>query len=452
MLQANINKDYKQYFTPLCLAEFMVNLIPEDNIHYVIDLSMGECGLLEEAKKRWSDALYFGADIDETLLNKIHEKSPYIKTFSGDSLGESINSWMEYQNVLENNKYDLALANPPFNFFDQNTIKIFDSNEFTLPIEICFLLKYIDIVREGGYVCIILPYGFLSLDLYKEIRKLILTKVNLMKVIKIFPDCFDKIDADTCLILMKKKSDKDCSIQEEITIEYLNNSYLLERIAVINNLEDVKRLDLEYHKMAGEMKEIHNKCIYPIDLLSSFVLKCNRGRTLTHRKDLVCNRGKRFLHTTDVKNLHISNKSPTHVSNRDGYFQNAFVELNNILIGRVGKGCIGKVTIVNSAYVASIFSDCLFCISVKNIDPYYLTIYLATQYGQKQLFGIAKGSCSRYITKEDLLQLKIIVPDKDIQDSIREKYINILSKRRNKDDLFLSLVNELEEVLGKGCK
>lgn len=33
-----------------------------------------------------------------------------------------------------------------------------------MPIEIQFLFKYINIVKEKGYICIILPYGFLSLD------------------------------------------------------------------------------------------------------------------------------------------------------------------------------------------------------------------------------------------------------------------------------------------------
>jgi Type I restriction-modification system methyltransferase subunit len=47
----NLKKDYKQYFTPDRLAEYMVNLIPDDSIRSVVDLSMGECGLLEEAKK-----------------------------------------------------------------------------------------------------------------------------------------------------------------------------------------------------------------------------------------------------------------------------------------------------------------------------------------------------------------------------------------------------------------
>ena len=101
---------HKQYFTPEILSNFMVNLIPDDNINTVIDLSMGECALLESAKKRWSNASYLGSDIDEILLEKIHKKNPYIKTFLGDSLGDKINSWKEYSSIISKRGFDLVLA------------------------------------------------------------------------------------------------------------------------------------------------------------------------------------------------------------------------------------------------------------------------------------------------------------------------------------------------------
>lgn len=180
-----------------------------------------------------------------------------------------------------------------------------------------------------------------------------------------------------------------------------------------------------------------------------------RGKTLTKRKNLIKENGNRFLHTTDIKQLYISNKSPTYVSRKEDYFQQAVIKKDDILIGRVGKGCIGKVAIMNRQYPIAVISDCIFSLSVNNnIDPYYLSVYLASVYGQMQLLGIAKGSCSRYITKEDLMKIKVIVPNDDIQNSIRCKYIDILSKPggAKKENLLKLLVNELENLLGKECK
>ena len=135
----NLVKDYKQYFTPNKLAAYMVSIIPDDTIKTVVDLSMGECGLLEETKKRWSDAELYGADIDKELIKKINKKSPYIKTFHGDSLSVKLKNWKSYNEIVSNQGFDLAIANPPFNFYDQVLVSINESQNMALPIEMRFL-------------------------------------------------------------------------------------------------------------------------------------------------------------------------------------------------------------------------------------------------------------------------------------------------------------------------
>lgn len=447
----NVIKEYKQYFTPLDLAEFMVNLVPDDNINTVIDLSMGECGLLEATKKRWKNASFYGADIDETLLSKIHTKSPYINTFGGDSLDESINNWKGYQDILNSTKFDLAIANPPFNYYDQASVCIDTNENMLFPIEIRFLLKYIDIVRVGGYISIILPYGFLSSDLYKELRLKILSRVTIIKVIKIFKNCFDRIDADTCLILMQKKKSDNKLIQTNVSIEYLDDSYLLKQYTNVLFDADNNRLDLEYHTLLQEFENIQKKCIHPISFLGNYVTRCKRGRTLANKKDLIVEKGIRFIHTTNVKCLYVSNQSPVYVSRYADYFDESKVKLENILVGRVGKACIGKIAIVNKKYPVSVISDCIFCLDIINIDPYYLTLYLASKYGKMQLKGLSKGSCSKYITKEDLMHVKVIVPDIKMQLYLRNVYIDILSRsgRVKKTKLLQELVIEVERILGE---
>ena len=447
----NIVKEYKQYFTPRDLADFMVNLIPVGKVNTVIDLSMGECGLLESAKKRWEDASFLGVDIDGTLLEKIHEKCPYIHTFSGDGLGDTVKDWDEYENILNSQQFDVAIANPPFNFFNQESLSV-DGDDMTLPIEMRFLLKYIEIVRDGGYICIILPYGFLSLDLYEDLRQNIFRKVTIHKVIKIFENCFDRIDADTCLLLLQKKKHIDMSIQDEVSMEYLNSQYILEKHTNINIANGKNRLDFEYHQLINDFQAIQQESNFPIIPLEEFAESCKRGRTLAKKKDLITDNGIRFLHTTDVKHLSISNDSPVYVLSGIDYFKNSEVRPDSILIGRVGRACIGKIAIVPDYYHTAVISDCIFSLNVRNIDPYYLTLYLGSKYGQMQLKGLAKGSCSKYITKHDLLKLMIIVPDTDIQMYFKKKYheIILLPKNLKQDILLENLISEIESTLGKG--
>ncbi|SET54751.1 N-6 DNA methylase [[Clostridium] polysaccharolyticum] len=443
---------YKQYFTPNKLANYMVNIIPSNAVSNIIDLSMGECGLLEEAKKRWNNATYFGVDIDSDLIKKIHNRSPYINTYCCDSLSDKLDNWGKYHKVVCNNKFDLALANPPFNYRKQSVCFVGDRNKFSLPVEMVFFLKYIDIIRPGGYICIILPYGFLSLESYAEFRIEILKKVTFLKVSKIFDKCFDQIDAETCLLLMQKKMCNDNKIQNEIELSYIDENFneIKQHKIKYNSIKPL-RLDLEYHHSMSFFSSYENKLCYRIVELSSFIRECKRGKSLTKKKELIVERGTRFVHTTELKQLVISNSSVTHVNAKNDYFKTAVTDINDILIGRVGSACIGKVAIVYRKYPKLIISDCIFKLRVEGIDPYYLTLYLSSKYGQTQIKGVSRGSCSKYLTITDIYNIKVIIPDYSEQLMFRLKYIDILSKAgyhtENKIILLKGLVQELEEFL-----
>lgn len=445
----NLVKDYKQYFTPEKLAAYMVSLVPDEDMKSIIDLSMGECGLLEEAKKRWENAELYGVDIDKELIKEINEKSPYIRTFHGDSLSTELTGWKSYHKIVREKGFDLAIANPPFNFYDQAEIEM-NKTKMVLPIEIRFLLKYIDIVKENGYICIILPYGFLSLDLYKNLRMQLLKMVIFVKVIKIFDRCFEKIDADTCLILLKKRKKDEKNIQTEISIEYLDSSYNLsnKQIAFINQVD---RWDLEYHNWLKQKSMIIRNTSFKSDTLANYIKICRRGKSLTKNKELLSDDGIRFIHTTDVKKLYITNKDKKYVLNNNNFFENAVLHENDVLLGRVGQGCIGKVSIIFKRYPKMFFSDCLFAIETQNINPYYLTLFLASEFGQMQFKGLAKGSCSKYITRETLFDICILVPDEQVQDYFGNKYKKLLSKpgRTNKEKLLNDLLEELNGVMKK---
>lgn len=443
-------KEYKQYFTPPCLADFMVRLIPSNNVKNIIDLSMGECGLLESAKKRWKNASLYGVDIDKTLISKINKKAPYIHTYCTDSLSNGITEWEEYCHVTKNGGFDLAIANPPFNFRDQAEVKI-GNHVQVLPIEIRFLLKYIEIIKAGGFICIILPYGFLSLDLYRVLRNALLSEVKICKVIKLFHNCFKNIDANTCLILIQKKSISDYSIQQAVEIESLDEDYLITPFGSIPVVNDTDRLDLEYHTFLRDFPCLLKNSKFPIDVIATFTLECKRGKTLSNHKYLVSECGIRFLHTTDLNRLTIAQNVTTRITNETDYFNSAFVSPNSILVGRVGKGCIGKIAIIPEGSESTVISDCIWNLSVKNIDPYYLAIFLASKYGRMQFRGIAKGSCSKYITKKDLLNMVVLVPDIDAQLLFRKKYLSVLSLQESSDKNLLieKMISELESFLEK---
>lgn len=440
----NNKKIYKQYYTPDSLAAFMVKSIPRESINTIIDLSMGECGLLEKSRERWEDANCYGADIDEDLINSVKESSPYIITYRGDSLN-CLQEWEEYNTIIKAGGFELALANPPFDYTDQRYISMKSGEVSKVPIEICFLYKYLDIIKEDGYICIILPLGFLTNDKYVNIRKDIMSSLEIVKIIKIFKGCFNGIDADTCLLLLHKINNEEQHLTE---LGVLDSEYqLIDRHEV--NLSTLLRWDLDYYLLQ------QNK-IFPnegnVKKFSVFIQECRRGISKTCESMQQHSRGKRFIHTTDVKQLYISKDNCVHVKRNKAIEKKCILHENDILIGRVGKGCLGKVAIISKKYSGMYFSDCLFSISVTGINPYYCALFWSTKYGQKQFRDIAKGSCSKYITYKDLMNLDIYVPDKCIQDNFGDclKSIMVRPGRKNRDRVFSNIILELENFIAKG--
>lgn len=442
----NLVKDYKQYFTPDRLATYMVDIIPDDNIKTAVDLSMGECGLLEKARERWPDVRLYGADIDKELILKINKKSPYIRTFHGDSLSADIENWKSYNKIVKKRGFDLAVANPPFDFYKQSEVAVNQNEKKNMPIEIQFLYKYIDIVKENGYICIILPYGFLSLDLYKEIRRQLPDKVTIIRIMKIFSRCFKKTDAETCLILMKKKKKKKNS-QLYINIQYLDGNYNLSDGQTIQ-VGQADRWDMEYQTLLKKSNIITKNTKMKKDILGNYIQECTRGKSITKNTDLLTDKGVRYIHTTDLQKLYITDKNKRYVLKDESFFGNAVLHENMILVGRVGRGCLGKTGIVSGNYSKMFFSDCIFGIKTQNINPYYTALFLASDFGQMQLKGVSKGSCSRYITQEGLNHLCILVPDRKTQDYFGNQYKKILSRPGPKNEnQFIDLLNELNQAI-----
>lgn len=446
----NAQKKYKQYFTPQLLADIMVNSVPSSAILSVVDLSMGECDLLDAAKKRWINASFFGADIDTELCNKISLEKPFINLQNVDSLSDQINNWTEYYNITSTAKFDLAIANPPFNYYDKRVVNLSDDESIRYPIEIVFLLKYLDIIKNGGYVSIILPYGFLSLELYRSLRSKILQSCKIIRIVKIFNGCFDKINADTCLIVMQKQENSSYKINSNLSIEYLDKNYKFINKVSISWSTSCNRLDLEYNYLKSRVNQYVITKNFNVGLLSAFIKTAKRGRTLSNKTHLmVSSQIRRFLHTTDVKLLFVSNENNVYVCEQSEYFNGKEVQEYDILISRVGSACIGKVAIIHKI-AGAVTSDCLISLTTVGIDPYYLTLFLSSTFGQSQLKGIAKGSCSKYLTLKDLMQISVIIPEDILQSQLREKYVRILTSNESeekKEKLFKMLIVEVDNIL-----
>lgn len=434
---------YRQYFTPKNIAELLVKYIPQSNIKSVIDLAVGDGELLRAASKKFKDAILYGADIDKEIIDNFKKNalSEHINLWTGDSLDKRMNQWKEYKHIIENNKFDLIIGNPPFNHFEKKEL---NNSEKKYSIEIRFLLKALEIVKEQGYVAMILPNGVLTNPNSNIIREMILRETTIKYVIQLYKKSFQKVNADISMIIMKKKKGK--YIQKRINIRKIDRDFQ-EECVIIKGKNGIDRLDYDYHNYKIEIKESMSKLEFELVKLRDVVGSCKRGTTMTNKMDCICDKGIPFIHTTNVENILIDKKKFTYINiDYEEKFKSYKAEINDILIGRVGSSCIRKIGIVSNYNEIGVISDCLFILRDVAINPYYLALFLKSSLGYKQLVAIKRGSCSKFITKDDLLEIYIPVIHEEMQLEIEKNVKHIMSLNENLEVFNNHILKEIEKL------
>lgn len=444
-------EQYRQYFTPKNIAELLVKYIPKSDFENVIDLAVGDGELLRAVSKKFKNATLYGADIDEEIIDNFNKKELYgcINLWNGNSLNKEINKWKEYKSIVDNNNFDLIVGNPPFNYFEQKELQNLEKRKY--PIEIQFLIKALEIVKQHGYIAMILPNGVLTNPKYNIIREMILRETTIKHIIQLYKKSFDKVNADISMIIMKKKKIK--TIQKKIIIRNIDKDFNEENV-IIDGSEGRERLDYNYHSYKLQLKKSMPKLDFELVKLKDIIESCKRGTTITDKMDYICDKGIPFIHTTNVENIIINKKNIKYIDRHYEEKFNSFkAEINDVLIGRVGSSCIKKIGIVSKSSEIGVISDCLFILRGIAINPYYLALFFKSSLGNKQLAAIKRGSCSKFITKDDLLEIYIPIIDKEMQLEIEENVKDIMSMSENfeiLDNHILKEIEKLERVLRGG--
>ncbi|MBU4511581.1 restriction endonuclease subunit S [bacterium] len=140
--------------------------------------------------------------------------------------------------------------------------------------------------------------------------------------------------------------------------------------------------------------------------------------------------------------LYINKNSLTKI-NLQKYQSKALVEENDVIISSRGSF---KTNVIKGDAVNVIAASSVYILRIKNKDiiPEYLAIYLNSVEGQKKIREKTTGSVIKTILRKDLENLKIPLPNKDIQNKIIDLYKNnqvqqkLLTRKK-------TLINEIIE-------
>jgi len=213
-------------------------------------------------------------------------------------------------------------------------------------------------------------------------------------------------------------------------------------IVKLSELEGAKRIDAEYYK--PEYLRI-NQRIKKFDnyLLGQLIFSFSSGRNLSQ---IDYYSGKiAYIRTQNVRPILISKEGLTSVNPSMTSFD--LLDEGDILFVRVGEG-VGNSSIVTPHWANNTFSDNVIRLKIKELNPYFVIVYLNSKIGSKYLERVKKGSARSLISKENIGLIRVYKPNKEIVDVCKSKVIEAQQQIIYSENLYSQAENLLLEELG----
>lgn len=287
LLNSGFKQESGQYFTPIPVAHFIVSSIPIKELisnklsngeptflPYTIDYACGSGHFLTEgmdeiqkkiielfssppaitsAQRRrlqayvadeysWANEYIYGVDLDYRLV-----KTTKVSTFlNGDGEANIIHAnglapfnSVEYTGLLHaesnmNGKFDLLLANPPYTVqnFKQTIVKGYQSFQLfkhlgknSDDIECLFVERIGQLMKDGGYVGVILPTSILeSQKIFTKTRDYILDNFRIVGIVRLSDQAFMKTGTKTAVLFLERCSPIEKSTLLQSIRTYVSNT------------------------------------------------------------------------------------------------------------------------------------------------------------------------------------------------------------------------------------
>lgn len=443
LLKYRNRKNHNQYFTPEFAVEKALSLISETKIRNIIDPAVGNGVFLKAASKKWEKAKLIGIDIDKKVVSALI-KSKLENSYFAFSNSLMQQTWQipEIQKILSKGGFDIVVGNPPFSswFHRIESKEILANYELaknngklkrSQAVEILFIEIFIKIAKEKGFIIIVLPDGILSNPQYQHVREFVLRESKILHIISLPRDVFEDTSAKASILILQRQIVKNLNYKTQIN-DLDKNGIVNHTIKVSgNNL--INRMDYYYYRKLKEssMRQILNNGM-AVKKMKDFVIYCKTGKAVYGEKREFTKMGLKFLHSTNITEVGINYKKDEKFikpkSNMD--FNSAHARIGDILIVRVGDGCVGRAAVIVSKNDIGVVSDCIFMIRVKNISPYFLAIFLKTRFGKDWINLQKHGSATTCISQANILSLPVPLLNKRTQQVVEKSYKKILNDYR----------------------
>ena len=233
-LKSTLRGEFDQYFTPREIVEFMVKCADPNIGDIILDPACGSGGFLIQAFnyvnakinscnasevennnkfRTLIDKCLWGHEADYDLhvlakINLIMHGDGWNNIYQGDTLSSD---------KLPDDYFDIVLANPPFtipySFKDVLQKYELGIDKESEELDILFVEKSLNVLKEGCDLYIVLPEGLLNNKKYLYFREWLLNKADLLMSVSLPEGAFIPFGGSvskTCIMGVRKKS-KDSS-------------------------------------------------------------------------------------------------------------------------------------------------------------------------------------------------------------------------------------------------
>ena len=160
-------------------------------------------------------------------------------------------------------------------------------------------------------------------------------------------------------------------------------------------------------------------------------------------------KGTAFLRVTDIDSF--NNINVDEVKRIPNYelpkVKNAIVKKDDILISRTGT--VGVAVYINDELNNSVFGSYFIKISIdkKEVNPFYLTIFLNSKMGRLQSERSRTGAIQTNLTIPIIKSLEMVVPSIEVQERICKEYLESFDLRKESKALLNSARQEIGEMI-----
>lgn len=452
-------KSLKQYYTPYDVAEFMAANSPVPATAKVIDPAVGD-GIFVEVLLRKGFAEINGIDIDQQVIQSNqwrYDKYSHVVFHHGNALDSTALG-------VRDGYFDLAIGNPPFSnqknkVEDRAILDRFYLRKQKQSIEILFLERFFQLVKDGGLIRIILPINIFSNTNLQYVRNFIIHNSQIEAIVSLPRNIFKNTSAKTAILFARKSKQSQLgsltdSGQRKVKLLLVQNKTELKRLETLsiydqltglwkNPCEIQYRMDPDYHFAEVKHKIFVAGSQFGFTKLSEIVQVSNGftkyGEDRSKVYTSVKRDKKKCVRLIKAKNIHpFGFKFYPHSffirKDEDIYKPQACVRKGDVLIVRVGAGCAGRsVWVMGRRYQGQV-DDWIFILRNSKLNPAYVSFYLNSSIGKDFIGKEKQGTGTVSISKNKLGHVLIPVLPKKTQ-AVFEKSVLKMYKFFEKGDL-----------------